>query len=172
MIYGKPLPLAAGKYYWDGSWIDPSDPIINGGGIQNHGYEFTVGYQDTKGDFSYGINGYLSIDRNKVLDLDGRILDEQGLKVGEPIYSFYGYTSNGIVKNQAILDAHPYLTNPANDFPIGLGDIWTVVGYNETDGKRWQNHCSMTVHLLERNTPISLMGCREMSPLKDGPFRL
>jgi TonB-linked SusC/RagA family outer membrane protein len=136
LLYGKPIPLSGGKYFDSGGWIDPSDPTINGGGIQNHGYELTVGYQDTKADFSYGINGYLSIDRNKVLDLGGRDLKQQGLAVGEPIYSFYGYTSNGIVKNQAVLDAHPYLTNPANDFPIGLGDIWTVdINGRDENGK-------------------------------------
>jgi TonB-linked SusC/RagA family outer membrane protein len=126
LLYGKPIPLAAGKYFNNGGWIDPSDPVINGGGIENQGYELTFGYQDTKGAFSYGINGYLSIDRNKVLDLEGRDLKEQGLAVGQPIYSWYGYTSNGVVKSQAILDANPYLINPDNDFPIGLGDIWTV----------------------------------------------
>jgi TonB-dependent starch-binding outer membrane protein SusC len=128
LLYGKPLPLAAGKYYYNTTdyWVYPSDPTINGGEIQNHGYEFTLGYQDHKGDFSYGVNGYLSIDRNEVVDLEGRQLREQGLEVGEPIYGFFGYQSNGIVKTQAELDAHPYLTNPENDFPIGLGDIWTV----------------------------------------------
>ena len=128
LLYGKPIPLSAGKYYYSAvdGWVYPSDPTINGGEIQNHGYEFTLGYQDTKGDFSYGINGYLSVDRNKVVDLEGRNLREYGLEVGQPIYGYFGYTSNGIVKNQAILDANPYLTNPANDFPIGLGDIWTV----------------------------------------------
>ena len=107
-------------------WVYPSDPTINGGEIKNHGYELTLGYQDNKGDFTWGINGYMSIDRNEVVDLEGRQLREQGLEVGQPIYGFFGYTSNGIVKNQAILDANPYLTNPDNDFPIGLGDIWTV----------------------------------------------
>lgn len=124
LLYGKPLPLSAGK---------TSDPTINGGEIENHGFEFTLGYQDSKGDFSYGLNSYISVDRNKVLDLNGRNIREWGLEVGQPIYSFFGYTSNGIVKNQAILDAHPYLTNPDNDHPIGLGDIWTVDvnGYDE-----------------------------------------
>jgi hypothetical protein len=131
LLYGKPIPLSAGKYFNNDGWIDPSDPTINGGEIQNQGFEFTLGYQDNKGAFSYGINGYLSIDRNKVLDLEGRKVREWGLEVGQPIYSFFGYTSNGIVKNQAILDDHPYLTNPENDFPIGLGDIWTV----DVDGR-------------------------------------
>ena len=126
MLYGKPIPLAAGKYYYADGWINPSDPTINGGEIKNHGYELTLGYNDSKGSFSWGVNGYMSIDRNEVVDLEGRNLREQGLEVGQPIYGFFGYTSNGIVKNQAILDANPYLTNPDNDFAIGLGDIWTV----------------------------------------------
>jgi len=126
LLYGKPIPLAAGKYYYADGWINPSDPTINGGEIKNHGYEFTLGYNSSKGSFSWGVNGYMSIDRNEVVDLEGRNLREQGLEVGQPIYGFFGYTSNGIVKNQAILDANPYLTNPDNDFAIGLGDIWTV----------------------------------------------
>ena len=136
LLYGKPIPLSAGKYFDNYGWIDPSDPTINGGEIQNQGYEFTLGYQDTKGAFSYSINANLSIDRNKVLDLEGREIREWGLEVGQPIWSFFGYTSNGIVKNQAILDANPYLTNPDNDFPIGLGDIWTVdVNGRNANGK-------------------------------------
>jgi hypothetical protein len=68
--------------------------------------------------------------------LEGREIREWGLEVGQPIWSFFGYTSNGIVKNQAILDANPYLTNPDNDFPIGLGDIWTVdVNGRNANGK-------------------------------------
>jgi hypothetical protein len=124
LLYGKPIPLAAGKYWNGNGWISPSDPTINGGEIQNKGFELTLGYQDVKGDFSYGINANLSVDRNKVLDLNGRNIREWGLEVGQPMWRFFGYTSNGIVKDQAILDANPYLTNPDNDFPIGLGDIW------------------------------------------------
>jgi TonB-linked SusC/RagA family outer membrane protein len=127
LLYGKPIPLSAGKYYFapDG-WVYPSDPTINGGEIKNHGYELSLGYHDNKGSFSWDVNGYMSIDRNEVVDLQGRKMREYGLEVGQPIFGFFGYTSNGIVKNQAILDANPYLTNPDNDFPIGLGDIWTV----------------------------------------------
>ena len=134
LLYGKPIPLAAGKYYYstDG-WVYPSDPTINGGEIQNNGIELSLAYQDSKGDFTWGANGYISADRNKVVDLEGRNLREYGLEVGQPIYGFFGYTSNGIVKDQATLDAHPYLTNPENDFPIGLGDIWTV-DINGRDG--------------------------------------
>lgn len=126
LLYGKPIPLCAGKHYDSGGWIDPSDPTINGGEIENKGFEFSLGYQDKKGDFTYSINANLATARNKVLDLEGRQIREWGLEVGQPIYRFFGYTSNGIVKNQKILDDHPYLTNPENDFPIGLGDIWTV----------------------------------------------
>jgi TonB-dependent starch-binding outer membrane protein SusC len=128
LLYGKPIPLAAGKYYYSApdGWVYPSDPTINGGEIKNHGYELSLGYNDSKGAFTWGVNGYMSIDRNEVVDLQGRNMREYGLEVGQPIFGFFGYTSNGIVKNQAILDANPYLTNPDNDFPIGLGDIWTV----------------------------------------------
>jgi TonB-dependent starch-binding outer membrane protein SusC len=127
LLYGKPLPLSAGK---------TSDPTVNGGEIQNKGFEFNLGYQDTKGDFTYSFNANLATARNKVLDLNGRNIREWGLEVGQPMWRFFGYTSNGIVKNQAILDANPYLTNPDNVHAIKLGDIWTVdVNGRGADGK-------------------------------------
>jgi TonB-linked SusC/RagA family outer membrane protein len=117
LIYGLPLPESAGKL---------SDPSVNGGGLESHGWDFLASWQDKKGDFTYGVNGNLSIARNKVTDLQGQNLRENGLQVGEPVYSFFGYHSNGIIKNQATLDANPYLTNTANDHQVGIGDIWTV----------------------------------------------
>jgi TonB-dependent starch-binding outer membrane protein SusC len=117
LLYGKPLPVSAGK---------SSEPTINGGEIQNTGFEFIAGYQDHKGDFSYNFNVNLSTVRNKVLNLNGRDLRESGLEVGQPMWRTFGYTANGIVKSQAILDAHPYLTNEENERPTELGDIWFV----------------------------------------------
>lgn len=137
LLYGRPIPFAAGKSSNDPSHFgQASSPTINGGEVQNHGLEFSLGYQDKKGDFTYGINANLTAARNKVLNLDGRDIKESGLQVGQPLFRWYGYTSNGIVKDQATLDAHPYLTNPKNVHPIGLGDIWTVdVNGRDANGK-------------------------------------
>jgi len=135
LLMQQPVPLSAGKYFYDG-WVNPYDPTINGGEIENHGVELTLGYQERKGDFAYGVNGNFSAERNKVVDLEGRVLRESGLEVGQPIFRYFGYTSNGIVKSQADLDNNPYLTNTENEIPIGLGDIWTVdVNGRDAEGK-------------------------------------
>jgi TonB-dependent starch-binding outer membrane protein SusC len=127
LLYGKPLPVSAGK---------SSEPTINGGEIENKGFEFIVDYQEHKGDFTYNISMNLSTVRNKILDLNGRDLRESGLEVGQPMWRTFGYTANGIIKDQATLDAHPYLTNPDNDRPMELGDIWMVdVNGRDENGK-------------------------------------
>lgn len=41
---------------------------INVGKVNNHGTEIEVSWKDTKGDFSYGINGNFATLRNKVLE--------------------------------------------------------------------------------------------------------
>jgi TonB-linked SusC/RagA family outer membrane protein len=127
LLYGKPLPVSSGK---------TSEPTINGGEIENKGFEFIVGYQDHKGDFTYNFSANLSTVRNKILDLNGRDLRESGLEVGQPMWRTFGYTANGIVKDQTTLDKYPYLTNPDNERPIGLGDIWMVdVNGSDENGK-------------------------------------
>ncbi len=102
---------------------------------------------------------------------------EYGLEVGQPIYGFFGYTSNGIVKNQAILDANPYLTNPENDFAIGLGDIWTVdIDGRDAEGKlTGKPDGKITADdrdFIGQKYPDFTYGLSGYLLIKDGHFRL
>lgn len=86
-------------------------PFINGASIQNTGFEFQLGYNDRKGDFTYNINANMSTLKNKVLALGygnnpiygyGNITKtEVGREVGE----LYGWVIDGIFQNQAEIDA-------------------------------------------------------------------
>ena len=88
--------------------------LVNAGSVENKGLEFALTTQnvDTK-KFSWNTNLNLSLNRNRVLDLNGEFERPVGrsssslfvgsgvgftsvLRVGEPIGSFYGYQSDGI----------------------------------------------------------------------------
>lgn len=95
----------------------------NVGGMQNSGFEFTLGWKDDHGDFHYDINANLSLIRNEVTNLgkagylsssfayDYALIDFQGQfsnllrsEPGHPFNQFYGYEFLGIFQNQSEID--------------------------------------------------------------------
>lgn len=103
------------------SWgIDEnSAPYINGGDIENKGFELSLNWNDRLGDFKYGVSANLSYNKNEVT----RIANSQGIiaasnvklwgngtyiaraEVGKPVGYFWGYETKGIFQNaQQILD--------------------------------------------------------------------
>lgn len=99
--------------------------VRNVGGMQNKGFEFTVGFKGNKGAFSYDINGNLALVKNKVTSLgtsnalvasfpyDYSLIDLQGAlgniirsEVGRPYGQYYGYMTDGIFQNRAEINAY------------------------------------------------------------------
>ena len=90
------IPLSVGREYGN----------FNGGTVSNKGWEFELGYNDTKGDFRYSVNLNLSTLKNEVTELavdspiDG--VEVRGFtgttrfEEGEPIWYFRGYKTDGI----------------------------------------------------------------------------
>lgn len=88
-------------------------PYINGGDIENRGFEIGLDWNDRIGDFTYGANFNISHNKNKVLKIanaEGIIHGEenvlsQGTKemyraeVGYPIGYFWGYKTAGVFQN-------------------------------------------------------------------------
>ena len=109
MLYQKPLPYSSGVI---------SYPYINGGEMDNKGLEFELGYREERGDFTYGISTNFSALRNKVIDLAGQDLRTEGTVVGKPYNSYFGLSTNGIIKTQAQLSAYQALSPNAK-----LGDV-------------------------------------------------
>ncbi len=93
-------------------------PYINGGDVENKGYELSLRWKDIMGDFHYGAYFNVAKNDNKVTRLanaEGIIrgpsdIISQGTdpmyraQVGYPIGYFYGYKIDGIFQNQQQID--------------------------------------------------------------------
>ena len=96
----------------------------NVGSVKNNGFEFSVDYRDNSHDFKYGVNVNLTTVKNKIERLSpgkDAVANLQSLgfpttgntswavfsmsKVGGSIGEFYGYQTDGIIQNQAEIDA-------------------------------------------------------------------
>ncbi|MEZ5103490.1 MAG: TonB-dependent receptor [Draconibacterium sp.] len=84
----------------------------NTGEAKNKGWEFEVGHQLKFGDFSYNLNGNLSIINNKVVTLgvgnveqpNGMVGNGSDLFIGYPMQMYYGYKSDGVFLDQDDID--------------------------------------------------------------------
>lgn len=92
LIYIKKLPLSSGY-----------ETIVgNFGSLQNKGVELAVNARILTGAFKWDVSANATVNRNKVLSLDGGITNETFvntytiLKVGEPIGMFKTYVFDGI----------------------------------------------------------------------------
>ena len=83
-----------------------SSTTVNAGSVNNHGWEFELGWQDTVGDFHYSINGNLSTLKNKVTYLEPSVGHQKGSSFGNmkfstwfeegyPVWFFRGYQYAG-----------------------------------------------------------------------------
>ncbi|MDR0333176.1 MAG: TonB-dependent receptor [Dysgonamonadaceae bacterium] len=106
-------------------------PYINGGDVENKGFELMISWNDKVGNFSYGATVSGAANRNKVTRIanaEGIIHGTSGtlaegtayvsrVSVGKPIGYFWGYKTDGIFQNQREVDA--WIT--ADGKPIVIG---------------------------------------------------
>lgn len=89
-------------------------PYVNGGDVENKGFEISLNWDDHIGDFNYGTNFNISYNENNVT----RIANSEGIihgsndvlsnqtsemyraQVGYPIGYFYGYSTAGVFQNE------------------------------------------------------------------------
>jgi len=95
-------------------------PYINGGDIENSGYELMLSWTDYDGDFKYGATISGAFNKNKITKIansDGIIQGPSSVlsqgtasvsraEVGKPIGFFYGYETDGILQTQDEVDAY------------------------------------------------------------------
>ncbi|WP_330443916.1 SusC/RagA family TonB-linked outer membrane protein [Flavobacterium sp. C4GT6] len=113
----KPTPLIAGA----------GAPFVNGGDINNKGFEIAAGYSTNMGsDWRITVNANFSHNKNEVTRVatqNGIIYGESNLlfqgideinrvEEGQPIGYFYGLQTDGIFQNQAEIDAYAQNGNP------------------------------------------------------------
>jgi TonB-linked SusC/RagA family outer membrane protein len=99
--------------------IGADPPMVNAANITNYGYEFELGFRESKGEFKYSIMANASHLKNEVTELDtSYIVEFSGTSVGPstgnitrfdegyPVWYFYGYQATGIFQNEAEILAH------------------------------------------------------------------
>ncbi|MBS0027617.1 TonB-dependent receptor [Chitinophaga sp. 22321] len=103
-------------------------PVQNAGAMLNKGWEFSVGYNDTKGDFKYNASINAAFIKNEITDRNGAGAKIDGYtfqQVGYPNYSLYGYEADGIFQSADEVTKSPFQTNKTS-----AGDI----RYKDQDG--------------------------------------
>lgn len=90
---------------------------VNAGDVTNKGVEIELGYRNYDNEFKYGISANMTFLKNEVtylnplLDrLDGTSVGTgwtaTSFELGQPVWFFRGYETNGIFQNQAEIDAY------------------------------------------------------------------
>jgi len=95
-----PIPLNVG--------LSPSTQ--NAASVENRGWDFSAGWQDQIGEFSYRIGVIASDFTNEVTDLAGVgpiISGASIIEVGQPINSIYGYETQGMFQSEAEINEAP-----------------------------------------------------------------
>jgi TonB-linked SusC/RagA family outer membrane protein len=110
ILFNVPLPASTG--------IGSLFQFQNIAEVKSNGYEISLGYNDRKGDFTWSATANVGSFKNEVVSLANGVNSlVQGpsgragletfsrLEVGQPLFYFWGYETNGIYQNQAEVDA-------------------------------------------------------------------
>jgi TonB-linked SusC/RagA family outer membrane protein len=114
MIISKPIPYYVGQ----------SRPLVNAASMRNSGIETELNYKGGNSEgLKYNISFNLTYLKNEVFDLPQPIMPAKSTRTeeGEPMAYFYGYRTDGIINDQAELDAYKAAIPLANN--AALGDI-------------------------------------------------
>lgn len=107
----------------------------NVGDVLNKGFEFAARYTEQFGEWRFGLNANIGINKNELLDLDGYFNDfishpdnVRGVLLpyrstpGEALYSYYLVPTAGLFSSEAEVKAHSLNDNPIQP-QARLGDI-------------------------------------------------
>ncbi|MCR8667854.1 TonB-dependent receptor [Aestuariibaculum sp. M13] len=111
-------------------------PVINGGIIENTGFEFAIGYTDNfSDDFKFSVRYNLTTLKNEVISVntDGDFLTGGSFGIGQPTPSrmeagypigyFRGYKTDGIFQNQDEVDNYPTIDERVQSGDLRFVDI-------------------------------------------------
>lgn len=98
-----------------------SAPDQNAGDMHTWGWDLNIGWNDTVGDFSYGINFNLSDYKSTMGDIGDKLQISSGkiIASGLEYQAWYGYISNGIFQTEDEVAAASALTSAS----VRAGDI-------------------------------------------------
>ncbi len=96
ILLNLPIPRIAG--------VNP--PMQNAGKVRNIGFETQLGYNgQANKDFKYYANFNFSYVHNEITDLQGGDI-KGGRSVGDPVWAYYGYISDGIFRTEEEIKNH------------------------------------------------------------------
>ena len=104
-------------------------PSKNVGSMQNTGVEFTLGYRNNIGDFTYSFNGNVAYNKNKVVDLNGEILYSFDTNLstitqaGYPVNSYFIYDALGIFQSAEEVANSPFQSSSTTAGDLKYRDI-------------------------------------------------
>lgn len=86
--------------------IGLSAPYQNAGVVRNVGWEVALGYNDSKGDFKWGVNANLSDVKNTIIDMKGTYSASGAIRnqEGSSINALYGLKCLGMIRTQEQAD--------------------------------------------------------------------
>jgi TonB-linked SusC/RagA family outer membrane protein len=114
ILYKSPIPNTLGAL---------SAPYQNVAKVNNKGFELTVTHKNNIGKFRYNLAFNGSVIRNNVVSLNGDVNVISGANIltpGQPINSYYGYISDGIIRTQDDLNSAP---TGIGSLPLRIGDL-------------------------------------------------
>jgi len=102
ILIRPPVPAAVGEggQRWE-----------NGATVKNSGFEFVLGFQDSKGDFRYSILGSIQTFKDEITYLPEAVVraypgNLEKTILGHSQRALFGYQTSGIFQNQEEVDAH------------------------------------------------------------------
>ena len=97
-------------------------PYSNSGELKTWGFEASLGYKDKIGKVDFSARLLVSDAQNKVINYGGADTYVPGLnniRQGYPINTYFAYVFDGLIRNQAQLDAYKKLQGVPSDIQIG-----------------------------------------------------
>ncbi len=129
LILNVPTPASAG--------YNSGGTSQNISSMENSGIDLQLGYNKTKGDFTWNATGIISTLKNKVLSLNTptATIDQGGdadfgggsaitrTTSGQPVQSFYGYEVDGIFQSVEEVNKSPYQTDKTSAGDLRFKDL-------------------------------------------------
>lgn len=126
-----PLPDVSGAS--DAPFYNSANIFTNAGSVRNRGIEAALTYRNEKGKFKFSITPNITIVENRVLELSGNFgkgkANLPGLngtasrtEAGAPINSFYGWVTDGIIRDTADLVSYVGYNDPNESNRPTIGD--------------------------------------------------
>lgn len=113
-------------------YVGLAAPWRNAGKMRNNGWDLAVTYRDRIGNVSFSATAMVSDVKNTITDLYGnKYIDSAGgtsTQVGHPIWSWYGYVTDGYFQSREEIDNYPVINGNKNNIRPGYLKFKNISG--------------------------------------------